>query len=87
MRKPKISDAARRRMSRAAKARWKRAHTISLANGTTRSPSPAQATRPHRSVNGRLGAYLKRFAGTPMEMTEEQFMEKLVSLTLDRLGA
>jgi hypothetical protein len=74
-------------MRKAAKARWKRAHTINLENGTTRSASPAQIDRPHRSTNGRLGAYLKRFAGTPMEMTEEQFTQKLVSLTLDRLGA
>ena len=79
-----MSAAARRKIAKAAKARWKRHR---LANGTTRTPSPAQINRPHRSVNGRLGTYLKQFAGTPMEMSEEQFVERLVSLTLDRLGA
>ena len=81
-----ITAAVRRKMSKAAKARWAR-RKINLANGTTRTPSPAQINRPHRSVNGRLGTYLKRFAGTPMEMSEEQFVEKLVSMTLDRLNA
>ena len=71
--KRKLSPAAKKDISQAAKKRWR---AYRKANHATQNGDL-----------DRLGVLLDKFDGTPFELTREQFTERAINWALDKLGS
>ena len=91
--KRKLSPAAKKAISQAAKKRW-RTYRKAKQNGDSRPVNPRTSAINTTTIGSsdristidRLGVLLDRFDGTPFEMSREQFTERAINWALDKLG-